>query len=93
MADKAAVGYIAISVFKYQRGTVFFFFSDTCAKEAILQSGKVGLINHLYLQSFEISIFMRKVFTFGSLVKSWQFTLVSEHIHAIQDAYKCLHVV
>lgn len=27
MADKAAVGYIAISVFKYQRGTVFFFFS------------------------------------------------------------------
>jgi len=92
MADKAAVGYIAISVFKYQRGTVFFF-PDTCAKESILQSGKGGLINHLYLQSFEISIFMRKVFTFGSLVKSWQFTLVSEHIHAIQDANKCLHVV
>ena len=52
MADKAAVGYIAISVFQISAGYSFFFFRILVPKSLFYNRGKVALINHLYLQSF-----------------------------------------
>ena len=75
MADKAAVGssfrvilsYVTMSPYQFSNFSgVQAFFRILVPKKLFYNGGN----------------FMMKLFTFGSLMKSWQFTLLSEHIHA-----------